>query len=143
MKFFLAVAAIASLVLAASLWSRYASLRRESHIRGAEFPRGLFEKLKSKLMDHPAAATAAAEVVAAVEAAAAAEETEARPNALSVNLERSRIDLTAVDVLGRWCGAKESRLTWPVGSRSRNELAERRSGAWVQLGTPLTCTLRF
>ena len=95
------------------------------------------------LMDHPAAATAAMEVVVAVEAAAAAEETEARPNALSFSLEGSRIDLTAVDVLGRWCGAKESRLTWPVGSRSRNELAERRSGAWVQLGTPLTCTLRF
>ena len=61
MKFFLAVAAIASLVLAASLWSRYASLRRESHIRGAEFPRGLFEKLKSR---HPHLSTKDCQLVA-------------------------------------------------------------------------------
>ena len=61
MQLFLAVATIASLLLAASVWTRYAILRRESYIRGAEFPRGLFERLKAK---HPHLSTKDCQLVA-------------------------------------------------------------------------------
>lgn len=61
MQFFLAIAALTSVLLAAALWRRYAALRRESHIRHAEFPRGLFEKLKAK---HPHLTTKDCQLVA-------------------------------------------------------------------------------
>ena len=42
--------ALASTALAVFFWLRYRSLRREAYIRNAEFPRGLFERLRAR---HP------------------------------------------------------------------------------------------
>lgn len=44
------VVAVAGAAIGVMLWSRYVALRREAYVRGAELPRGLFEKLRQR---HP------------------------------------------------------------------------------------------
>ena len=61
MQIILIPAAIVLLLVGISLWSRYTRLRRESHIRGAELPRGLFDKLKAR---HPHLSTKDCQLVA-------------------------------------------------------------------------------